>query len=38
MRVSFTSFRSDFFELKIEKKTKIQNSKTISIFNADLTL
>ena len=31
----FSSFRSDFFELKIKKKTKIQNSKTISIFDAN---
>ena len=29
MRIIFTSFRSDFFQLKIKEKTKVQNSTTI---------
>jgi hypothetical protein len=33
IKVICTSFRSGFFQLKIKKKTKIQNLTTISIFD-----
>ena len=38
IRVIGTSFRSDFFQLKIRKKTKIENSTTISISTSISTL